>query len=90
MRQANIDITKPFDFSKEKKWECYSPWARLSILSNGSILPCCSFFGINIPVGNIRDMTIEEAWNSQRLQEIRDGVANDSDANCSICMRCGE
>jgi radical SAM protein with 4Fe4S-binding SPASM domain len=85
----NLDITKPYNTNKTKKWECKSPWARLAILSNGDILPCCNFFGRNIPIGNITDTTIEDAWNSEALQRIRKGILNDSLQNCSICQRIG-
>ena len=85
----NLDITKPCKTNKAKKWECKSPWARLAILSNGDILPCCSFFGRNIPIGNIHDCSIEEAWKSQGMNKIRSGVFNDDLNNCSICQRDG-
>ena len=85
----NMDITKPCKTNKAKKWECKSPWARLSILSNGDILPCCGFLGRNIPIGNIHDCSIEEAWQSQGMNKIRSGIFNDDLNNCSICQRDG-
>ena len=85
----NMDITKPCKTNKAKKWECKSPWARLAILSNGDILPCCGFLGRNIPIGNIHDCSIEEAWKSQGMNKIRSGVFNDDLNNCSICQRDG-
>jgi radical SAM protein with 4Fe4S-binding SPASM domain len=85
----NIDVTNPFDKKVKKKWSCKSPWSRLSILANGNVLPCCCFFGWNIPIGNINVNTIEEIWNSEKLEIIRDGISNDCFANCSICQRVG-
>ena len=83
----NVDIKKEFDFSKKKKWDCYSPFARLAILSNGNILPCCNFFGRNIPIGNIHKSSIKQIWNSKKINDIRDGIVNDTNRNCSICQR---
>lgn len=85
----NVDINAPFNLESKKKWDCFSPWARVAVLANGNILPCCSFFGINIPIGNVKDMTIEEAWNSKKMKEIRYGVLNDNNRNCSVCQRVG-
>jgi radical SAM protein with 4Fe4S-binding SPASM domain len=85
----NIDVTKKFNQNKPKKWDCTSPWVRLSVLSDGSILPCCNFFGRNIPVGNIKEITLEEAWNSIALRHVREGILNDNLPNCSICQRTG-
>ena len=86
----NVDITKPFNMNKKKKWSCKSPWGRLSILSNGNVLPCCCFFGMNLPIGNINKNSIENIWNSDYLKEIRKGIINDTKTNCSICQRVGE
>ena len=86
----NVDVTRPYDAAKTKKWDCGSPWGRLAVLSCGDILPCCSFFGYNVPVGNIKDMSIEEAWNSEALAGIRRGILSDDLPNCSICQRIGE
>lgn len=85
----DIDIRRPFDKSIKKKWECRSPWARICILANGDVLPCCNFFGRNIPIGNIRNDTIEEAWKSQAMKKVREGILNDSLDNCSVCQRAG-
>lgn len=85
----NVDVTEEYDRNIKKKWDCYSPFARVAVLSNGQILPCCSFFGINIPTGNVKDISIEEAWNSDRMKEIRRGVLDDSLNNCAVCQRTG-
>lgn len=84
---TDVDISKAFDKGARKKWNCRAPWARVSILANGDILPCCNFFGRNIPVGNIHECTVEEAWKSERMEEVRNGILNDTLDNCSICQR---
>lgn len=86
----NIDINGEFDFSVHKKWNCFSPFARVAVLSNGDILPCCNFFGRNIPIGNIKIISIKDAFNSKKMNNIRQGILNDSLRNCSICQRIGE
>lgn len=83
----NCSPTLQFDRSKPKKWDCKSPWARLSVLANGDILPCCNFYGRNIPVGNINTHTIKEAWQSKKLMDIRSGILGDDFDNCSVCQR---
>lgn len=83
----NTDMVVAPDLNSPKKWDCGSPWSRLAVRASGDILPCCSFFGCNIPVGNIKDMSIEEAWTSDTLHNIRYGVLHDTLHNCSICQR---
>lgn len=72
---------------KNKRFNCLDPWRRLAVRANGNILPCCAFSGELLKLGNIKDMTIEEAWRSKKLQGIRDGIANDTLNICQICQR---
>ena len=85
----NFDVTRPVDKSLKKKWNCRSPWHRMSVLANGNILPCCNFYGWNIPIGNVFENSIEEAWNSDKMAGVREGILRDSSNNCSICQRVG-
>lgn len=83
----NVDIDAPFDFSRKKKWDCRSPFARLAVLSDGRVLPCCNFFGENIPLGSIHDSSIEQIWNSEAIIAVRNGLLADTLRNCGICQR---
>lgn len=83
----NINISENISLKKSKKWNCLSPWKRLAVLSDGNILPCCNFFGWNIPIGNINDNGLKGAWHSERLKIIRQGILDDSLDNCSVCQR---
>jgi radical SAM protein with 4Fe4S-binding SPASM domain len=85
----NFPLSGKIDKSEAKKWSCIAPLKRVSVMSNGKILPCCNFFGINIPIGNIYKNSIEEAWNSEKMHEIRSGILHDDLDNCSICQRVG-
>lgn len=85
----NVDIEKPHDLDKPKKWDCLSPWGRLAVLSDGRVLPCCNFFGWNVPVGNAKLNSIEEIWRGQALDNVRSGILCDGLKNCSICQRVG-
>lgn len=83
----NVDIKAPFDLTRQKKWDCRSPFARLAVLSDGRVLPCCNFFGWNVPVGNIHGQTLVEVWTSDAVKGVRDGLLADSLRNCAICQR---
>ena len=85
----NVDTTKPMVKNNCKKWDCMAPWKRVAVLSNSNIIPCCNFFGWNIPIGNIIEDSIEKAWHSSKMMAIREGILDDSFRNCSICQRVG-
>lgn len=71
----------------DKKFNCRSPWQRISILANGDILPCCDFNGRPLKIGNIHTETILEAWESAEITSVRNGILNDSSPICSSCQR---
>lgn len=83
----NVNINADFDLTKKKKWNCKSPFVRLSVMSDGRILPCCNFFGRNIPVGTIHNSSIEEVWKNEEFKKVREGVLKDDLRNCAICQR---
>jgi radical SAM protein with 4Fe4S-binding SPASM domain len=86
----NADPTGPVNLKTPKKWSCRAPWVRMSVLAKGDILPCCNFFGRNIPLGNLAHMTLQQAWESEAMARVRKGILADDLDNCSICQRVGE
>lgn len=90
-----IDIQILTDFAKSeyenirrKKWNCIEPFRRISIMGNGEILPCCSFHGKNLVIGNIKDMTIKQAWDSEKMKTIRSNLLQDKIPTCLVCQGC--
>ena len=47
---------------------CVLPFTHLSTKPNGDIAPCCRS---RDTLGSIKNMTFEEAWNSERQQKLR-------------------
>ena len=71
----------------KKKYSCREPWSQMSIYSDGSILPCCATFGRNIPIGNIHNETVKEAWHGLNMKMIRDGFRqNKPHRVCKACL----
>ena len=71
-----------------KKWHCIDPFRRVAVTANGDILPCCTFYGKLLPIGNIERDTIEDAWNSERMAGIRKALVNGSSRVCLACQEC--
>ena len=47
-------LLKKYDKNKLlKKYNCNDPWGQVSVNSDGSVGPCCSTVGRNLPMGNI-------------------------------------
>jgi MoaA/NifB/PqqE/SkfB family radical SAM enzyme len=52
-------------------WACPQLWQRMAVWWDGTILPCNHDDDGLIALGNIGDMTIHDAWHSEKLNGIR-------------------
>jgi len=69
-------------------FSCSMPSKLMVIAANGNILPCCTFSGREMPVGNIRDTTIAEAWTSSRVERLREAHAAQTWRDNPVCRQC--
>ena len=69
---------------------CMAPWAAISTDVNGSIRPCCKFEQPHLQQEHkmpyMKDGTLEEIWNSDALQKLRQAFINNEKPN--ECRQC--
>jgi radical SAM protein with 4Fe4S-binding SPASM domain len=64
---------------------CVLPWTHLMVQPNGNIQPCC-MTPHDMPIGNTKDLTLEEAWNSFTMKNIRKKMLKgERPIHCSRC-----
>jgi uncharacterized Fe-S cluster-containing radical SAM superfamily protein len=52
---------------------CVQPWQRLGILEDGSLWPCCSWYGAQLLNDlNATTQTLHSVWHGQTLRELRE------------------
>lgn len=73
-----------FDF------QCHQPWHRLTIRANGDALPCCTIWGQQMPVGNVREQSLAEIWNSPQMRDLRQLHREGRYYDNPICKKCAE
>jgi radical SAM protein with 4Fe4S-binding SPASM domain len=74
-----------------KKYQCHEPWGQVSIYSDGTVAPCCTTFGRNLPIGNMHNQTLEEIWNGEKMSKIRQGFKeNKPHLVCKTCINNSE
>lgn len=50
---------------------CEYPWTSLTVMVDGTVVPCTQDYNTEMNMGNIKDNTLEEIWNSQKYRDFR-------------------
>jgi len=80
---------KEFDVNNyNSKYVCPRLWQRIYVSSSGNIGFCLSDVYEEYIIGNIKDMTIQEAWSGVAFKTIREKHLNHERFEYSICRRC--
>jgi len=66
---------------------CMIPWTHLSSWPDGRILTCC-MTDSDDAMGNLKDMTFEEAWNCEQQRQLRKNMLEGKASK--LCSRCYE
>jgi radical SAM protein with 4Fe4S-binding SPASM domain len=62
---------------------CILPWIHLHVSQNGRVSPCCNN---NRYLGNVQETSIEEIWNGDKFEELREQFKNGkADKRCNHC-----
>jgi radical SAM protein with 4Fe4S-binding SPASM domain len=81
---------KPDGALVNKGFVCNAPWQQVVIRANGDVLPCCSFYGVELVVGNIKNSSIYEIWHSNEMKRIRGELSNNNFSFSPLCKTCSE
>lgn len=74
--------------SFENPKPCDFPFKQLVIDHEGNILPCCKLAGRNLKIGSIESISIEEAWQSNQMRELRELHKENRWNENPICKNC--
>ena len=71
----------------ESKVFCMFPWMHLNVTPKGDIYPCCSN-NYSSPFGNTKTMTLKEAFNSEKMKELRLNMLTGQESKiCEFCYK---
>ena len=65
---------------------CNLPFYKMSIDSEGNIIPCCSDWGRENIFGNIKSDNIYDVWNNSKYTELRNNLILGK--RCGLCSKC--
>ena len=71
----------------ESKVFCMFPWLHLNVTPKGDIYPCCSN-NYTTPFGNTKEITLKQAFNSEKMKELRLDMLNErKNKICDFCYK---
>lgn len=71
----------------ESKVFCMFPWLHLNVTPKGDIYPCCSN-NYSEPFGNTKQISLKEAFNSDKMKELRLNMLNGVQSKiCEFCYK---
>jgi len=78
------------NYEKVDKFTCPQLWQRILIFNDGRMFPCCHSFEApdDLYLGNLNDINIVDAWNSEKLTKIRDLHKSGDYNKVSTCSKC--
>jgi len=67
---------------------CRNPFVQLDVYEDGRLYSCCSTW-LPVPIGNLKRMSVDEAWNSRTSQLIRESIFDGSYRYChqKVCPK---
>jgi radical SAM protein with 4Fe4S-binding SPASM domain len=67
---------------------CSVLWERLYVWYDGTLNPCDFDYKSVLSIGNLNDMSLTEAWNSEPYHQLREKHANGEGSSIYPCDRC--
>ena len=104
----NIQFDKLSKLSEKERWkrrspmykenykkDCKAPFHSATVWADGSVIPCCTFQGKNLTLGNINGIpelgiparSIKELWNGEKINELREQFrTGELNIVCQSCL----
>ena len=86
---------RPPMYKKNYKKDCKAPFHSATVWADGSVIPCCTFQGKNLTLGNINGIpelgipaqSLKELWNGEKINELREQFkTGELNIVCQSCL----
>lgn len=84
-------VTNDFDVDHrgvDGVFRCAMPFKIIAVSTEGELWPCCTFSGLKMPLGNLRDTTITAAWRGREKRWLRTLHERGRWADFEVCSHC--
>ena len=76
------------DVNTSFKEPCISPFSSLEILHDGTVPLCGCDYTLTVNLGNVKNESLKNIWNSEKFKKIRDHHASGNRNEIPICVGC--
>jgi len=73
---------------KTKRYPCYHLWLSPAIHWNGDVSICCDDWGRKTLLGNVKNQTIHQVWNSKKIKQYRQNHLRGIYEKVPLCEKC--
>ena len=84
----NLDSGIMLDNQSEESEGCSFPFKQLVVDYEGDILPCCKMGGKILRLGNIKDISLQMAWESVKMKRLQAMHKENKWKDSPVCNRC--
>ena len=67
---------------------CPLPWFSVVVLWDGKVVPCCYDFDAKYVLGNLREESLEEIWNNDKMTRLREAHVYGEIDKIPLCKNC--
>lgn len=87
IRKRTISAPHTF-FDIERRYPCNHLWEVMTVLSSGKVIRCGYDFNHEDTLGDLRNDSIREVWNSEKMRSYRQEMCVGNFGNVPICDHC--
>ena len=85
---GNVELTQKNPEISDFNRLCTFPWYSLTILWDGTVVPCPQDFMGEIELGNARTNTIRQIWNDKKMIQLRKKMVDGKYCELKVCNKC--
>ena len=65
-----------------KQYICQKPWVEAQIMPSGDVYSCCPAWTNGYVLGNLKEQSLYDVWNSEKSQKFRESILDGSYRYC--------
>lgn len=87
-RDDAIERLRPEPRPERVSVVCDKPWTSVTVLWDGTVVPCCFDFDGILALGNLATEALDDIWRGERARDLR-RAHRDGDLQCvTLCAKC--